>query len=576
VLGEVLIMRRTPALCWFILIPMTIAAMCPLLGSAAFVAASPGQTAEGHEGMVVSVSAPASAIGVDILRRGGNAVDAAVATAFALAVTWPEAGNIGGGGFMLISPPSPAEPVVIDYRETAPAAATRTMFAEKPPSPYALVGVPGTVRGLALAHARFGNLPWKDLVLPAVRLAEDGVPVNGPLADSLRRGLRRAEAFPEFRRVYGKEGGQWQTGDRLVQKDLARTLCRIAEEGPHTFYSGSIAESLVLEMNSGKGLITTADLAGYRAKVRKPIHGTYRGFDVYGPPPPSSGGIGVVEMLNILENFDLRKEGRWSPRTLHLMIEAMRRAYRDRARHLGDPGFVSIPADLTTKEYAKKLAATIDPNRATPSADLAGDIPLADEGSQTTHFSVLDRDGMAVSNTFTLEESFGSMVVVRGAGFLLNNEMGDFNPKPGVTNRRGRIGTPANEVAPGKRMLSSMTPVVIRRGGKVVLITGSPGGRTILNTVLEVVVNVLEFDMSLREAVDAPRLHHAWLPDVVMVEPRMLKEHAVALEQLRRMGHAVEPWKEQEGDAHSIRVDPRTGFYQGVADRRLDGAAVAY
>jgi gamma-glutamyltranspeptidase/glutathione hydrolase len=559
-------MRRMP--CPLLCLPLS-----GLLAAGALFAVPPAPAAQGRQGVVVSVSAPASAVGAEVLGRGGNAVDAAVAVAFALAVTWPEAGNLGGGGFLLVYPPEPGAPAVIDYRETAPKAAMRTLFTDRPPTPYTLVGVPGTVRGLALAHQRFGKLPWKDLVLPAARLAEEGVRINGPLADSLNRGLLRAEAFPEFRRVYGKEGGRWRDGDHLVQKDLARTLRRIAEEGPHTFYTGSIADTLVEEMKKGGGLIRKDDLIGYRARLRTPVHGTYRGFDVWAPPPPSSGGIALVEMLNILENFDLRKQGRYSPETLHLMVEAMRRAYRDRARYLGDSDFVEIPAHLAAKEYAKKLAQGIESDRATPSADLAGDIPLAAEGSHTTHFSILDKDGMAVSNTYTLEESFGSKVVVPGAGFLLNNEMSDFNPRPGVTNRKGLIGTPANEIAPGKRMLSSMTPVVVTRNGKVVLITGSPGGRTIINTVLCILINVLDFDMPLREAVDAPRLHHAWMPDKVLVEPRFYQDHAAALSRLRQMGHVLDTKREVQGDAHSIRVDPRTGIYQGVADRRLDGAA---
>jgi gamma-glutamyltranspeptidase/glutathione hydrolase len=329
-------------------------------------------------------------------------------------------------------------------------------------------------------------------------------------------------------------------------------------------------------MKAGGGLITKEDLAGYRAKVCAPVHGTYRGFDVWGPPPPSSGGVGLVEMLNVLENFDLKKDGRWSPATLHRMAEAMRRAYRDRARYLGDPDFVAVPAHLTSKEYARTLARSIDPARATPSADLAGDVRLAGEGGQTTHFSILDKDGMAVSNTYTLEESFGARVVVRGAGFLLNDEMGDFNARPGVTDRKGHIGTPANEVAPGKRMLSSMTPVVVSRDGRVVLVTGSPGGRTIINTVLCLLVNVLDFNQPLREAVDAPRMHHAWLPDRLEVEPGLLADHADALQKLRALGHAIEPAKEPQGDAHSIRVDPRTGLYEGMADGRRDGSAAGY
>jgi gamma-glutamyltranspeptidase/glutathione hydrolase len=535
-----------------------------------------GPTAEGRGGMVVAVSRPATEVGLATLRHGGNAVDAAVATAFALAVTWPEAGNLGGGGFMLIYPGGKAEPVVIDYRETAPAAATRDMFAgEGPASSYKMAGVPGTVRGLALAHSRNGKLPWKDLVLPAVALAADGFTVDEGLAHSLNHGLARAEKYPEFQRVFGKPDGPWKGGDRLVQPDLANTLRRIADGGPDAFYSGPVAELIVAEMKRGDGLITLADLAGYRARERRPVHGTYRGYDVYAPPPPSSGGICLVEMLNVLENFDLRASGRWSADTLHRMTEAMRRAYCDRARYLGDSDFVTIPSHLTDKEYAKKLAATIAPDKATPSTDLARSFGLVDEKTHTTHFSVIDRDGLAVSNTYTLEESFGGKLVVKGAGFLLNNEMGDFNPRPGVTSRTGQIGTPANQVAPGKRMLSSMCPTVVARDGKAVLVTGSPGGRTIINTVLCVVVNVIEFEMPLREAVDAPRMHHQWFPDHLYMEPTLSARAAPAPSVLRQRGHTVGPGLfGKQGDAHSIGVGPNG--YLGVADRRTSGWAAGY
>jgi gamma-glutamyltranspeptidase/glutathione hydrolase len=542
--------------------------------------AGAADTAEGRNGMVVSVAPEASAIGRDILKQGGNAVDAAVATAFALAVTWPEAGNIGGGGFLLVHPPGgKGEPVVIDYRETAPAAATRTMYVRDKPIPQALlVGTPGTVRGLALAHRRFGKLVWKDLLAPAIRLADDGFLLDRALAASLNSALARSPDGTELRRVFGKDGGKarWQAGDRLVQKDLAKTLRRIAEEGPDGFYKGTIADLLAEEMKRDGGLITKADLAAYEAKVRRPIHGTYRGYDVYSSPPPSSGGTCLIEMLNILENFDLRKHGRFSPETLHLIIESMRRAYCDRARHLGDPDFVKITDFLTSKDYARKLAQSIDSHKATRSEDLAKDIPLAAEGENTTHFSVIDKDGMAVANTYTLEASYGSRIVVRGAGFLLNNEMGDFNPRPGVTNRRGLIGTPANEVAPRKRMLSSMTPTIVAKDGKVVFLTGSPGGRTIINTVLCVVVNVLDFDMPPRQAVDAPRLDHEWLPDVVHFEPGLMEKYGETLRVLREMGHTVGRKPVRQGDAHSIRVEPRSGLYHGAADRRRDGSAAGY
>jgi gamma-glutamyltranspeptidase/glutathione hydrolase len=534
-----------------------------------------GRSAQGSAGMAVSVSRPASEVGAALLARGGNAVDAAVATAFALAVTWPEAGNLGGGGFMVIQPaPDRGDAVVIDYRETAPAAATKDMFARGKVSPYLMVGTPGTVRGLGLAHKRFGRLPWKDVVLPAVKLAEEGFAINGPLAASLNGVLRRAPDNAELQRVYGKDGGKgaWQAGDRLVQPDLARTLRRLAEEGADAFYQGPLADLLVAEMKAGGGLITRDDLAHYQARERAPIRGTFRGYEIIAPPPPSSGGVALLEMLHMLETFDLKKQGRWSPETLHVLIEAQRRAYRDRARWLGDADFTPLPQQLLDKEYAQKLARGIDLKKATPSAELAGDIPLAGEGQQTTHFSVLDGDGMAVSNTYTLENGFGGRIVVRGAGYLLNDEMGDFNPQPGVTDRTGRIGTPPNLVAPGKRMLSSMTPVIVRRNGKVVLVTGSPGGRTIINTVLCVVLNVLEFDMPLRDAVAAPRLHHQWFPDVVHLEPALSREHPETVEAIRKMGHQIAR-PTQQGDAHSIFVEPGTGKILGEADRRRDGWA---
>jgi gamma-glutamyltranspeptidase/glutathione hydrolase len=521
-------------------------------------------------GMVVAVSPVGADTGRDVLRHGGNAVDAAVATAFAMAVTYPAAGNIGGGGFMVVYPGGKAEPVVIDYREMAPHAATATMFARSD-SIYShkAVGVPGTVRGLALAHQRFGKLPWKEVILPAVKLAEEGFVLDDPLAGSLNGVVAGSADFPELRRVLGKDGGaaSWRAGDRLVQKDLGRTLRRIAEEGPDAFYKGPIADLIAAEMRAGGGLITRGDLAAYRAKVRAPIHGTYRGYDVYAPPPPSSGGICLIEMLNILETFDLRKHGRFAPETLHLMIETMRRAYCDRARHLGDADFVTIPAHLTSKEYARKLAKSIDPKRGTRSEDLARDIPLAREGDSTTHFSVIDAQGMAVSNTYTLERSYGSRIVVKGAGFLLNNEMMDFNWFPGETTRSGQIGTAPNQIAPGKRMLSSQTPTIVARDGKVVLVTGSPGSRTIINTVLCVIVNVIDYDMDVRAAVDAPRLHHPWFPDVASFEGTC--EHEAAVRALEAMGHAVSG--SRQGDAHTIGFDARTGRYVGAADHRING-----
>jgi len=526
-------------------------------------------------GVVVCVAPLAAEVGAAVLGRGGNAVDAAVAVSFALAVTWPEAGNVGGGGFMLVQPPGDAAPTFIDYRETAPLAATVDMFAGKIDYTSAVTaGVPGTVRGLELAHRKFGKLPWKDLVLPAAALAEKGFVVNGPLAESLNEVLKsKRTSNAEFRRVYGNRGGKepWRAGDTITLPDLGRTLRTVAERGPAAFYTGELADTFDAEMTASAGLITKQDLAAYRAVERPALIGTYRGYDIVAAAPPSSGGTTLIEMLNVLENFDLKAHPRHSAETVHLMTEAMRRAFRDRAAFLGDPDFVKVPGHITTKAHAKSLAASIDLAKATTSESLAGDIPLAAEGPQTTHFSVVDAAGLAVSTTTTLENAFGCRVVVRGAGFLLNNEMTDFNHKPGVTDRTGNVGTPANRVAGGKRMLSSMCPIILRKGGRTVLVTGSPGGRTIINTVACVVVNVVDYGMSARDAVDAPRHHMQWSPDVVSLEDS--PDFAALSGKLKALGHTVT--KHRQGDAHTIAIDPATGTAVGAADKRRDGAAVS-
>ena len=528
-------------------------------------------------GLVVSTSSIASDVGAEILRRGGNAVDAAVATGFALAVTHPTAGNIGGGGFMVVRLAN-GEAVTIDYRERAPLASTPTMYLDASgninrsltAAGYLAPGVPGTVRGMETAHKRFGKLPWRDVVMPAVDLAEKGFVLHEGLARSLNSEVRgRMSGFPASVAAYGKPGGgEWVAGDRIVLADLGRTLRAIATEGANAFYTGWIADSLAADMRANGGIITKADLAAYEAKVRAPVRGTYRGHEIISMPPPSSGGIALIQMLNMLEGYDLKSQGRYSPETLHLMIEAMRRAFLDRARHLGDPDFVRVPVErLTSKEYARTLAQGIDRTRATSSVELGKDIvTIAEsESEETTHYSVIDRDGNAVANTYTLEGGYGSHVVVKGAGFILNNEMGDFNKKPGETNLTGDIGTPANLIAPGKRMLSSMTPTIVVRNGRALLITGSPGGRTIINTVFDIVLNVAEFGMNAREAVDAPRMHHQWLPDNTTIEANGVPE--ATLERLRAMGHSIR-MQGSQGDGHSILVDPRTGIAYGANDKR--------
>ncbi len=534
-----------------------------------------------RNGVVVSVSEPASRAGLAALERGGTAVDAAVATAMALAVTYPAAGNIGGGGYLLVVPDSAdANSSVFDFREVAPQAATREMFADpRCRTPHRRVGVPGTVRGLALAHERYGKLPWRDLVQPAVALARDGFALDAAVALELNSILAKSDKdqFPALHTSFARADGMpWQAGDCLRQPPLAKVLEAIAEQGPDGFYRGWVAELLVDEMRRGGGLITLADLEAYRPVAREPLVGTYRDCQVVAVPPSSSGGTTLLEALNILEVYDLRSCGRWSADTSHLMIESARRAYRDRAAYLGDPADVDIPGKLLEKPYARQLAATVDLRKATPSESLAGEIPLAEESEQTTHLSVVDRERTSVSLTYTLESAFGSRVVVTGAGFLLNDEMNDFNPVPGVTTREGQIGTLPNQVAPGKRMLSSMCPTVLRRQGHNLLVTGSPGGRTIINTVLGMVVNVVDFDMDVRTAVDSPRLHQAWFPDRVRIEPQLATEHPQVVEQLRAMGHAFADKPAVQGDAHSIWIDQRRGELVGAADRRIQGATVGY
>lgn len=534
---------------------------------------------ESTTGMVVSVNGIASDVGAAILARGGNAVDAAVATAFALAVVHPSAGNIGGGGFMIIRPPSGAA-VAIDYREKAPRASTTTMYLDsagnivrtRTSTGYLAPGVPGTVRGLALAHRKYGKLPWKDVVAPATALAEKGFVLSDSLAKSINRELARGMTpYPQSVKAYGRPGGEaWKGGDTIVLADLGRTLRAIETKGPNAFYTGWIADSIVATMASGGGLISKKDLAGYAAVQRTPIRGTYRGYEIISMPPPSSGGVAIVEMLNVLERYDLGKMGKQSAEAQHLIIEAQRRAYLDRARFLGDPDFTPVPVTrLTSKKHAKEIAATIDLAKASSSVELGQDIvtvALPHESDETTHFSVVDKNGMAVTSTFTLEGGYGSHVVVSGAGFILNNEMGDFNKKPGTTDTSGTIGTLPNQIAPGKRMLSSMSPTIVTKNGKLFLVTGSPGGRTIINTTLHVLLNTIDFGMNVRQAVDAPREDSEWLPDVASYERNALPDSIVKV--LEGMGHRIRIANGEQGDAHSIMYDPKTRTAYGANDLR--------
>jgi gamma-glutamyltranspeptidase/glutathione hydrolase len=527
------------------------------------------------DGLVVCVSAPSCDAGASVLARGGNAVDAAVATAFALAVTHPAAGNLGGGGFMIVRTRS-GKVTTFDYRERAPLKATKTMYVgadgkidrRLTAAGYLAPGVPGTVRGLEMAHAKFGRLSWKETIAPAIELAE-GFSMSSSLARSLNRELEGGmKDFPASIAAFGKPGGgAWAEGDRLVQGDLARTLRAIADGGADAFYKGWIADRIAEDMQANGGLITRQDLAAYRARERAPVRGRYKGFEIISMPPPSSGGVALVEMLNILEPLDLKSKGLLTPPALHLQIEAMRRAYLDRARHLGDPAFSRVPVGrLTSKKHARLVAGSIDPAKATDSVMLGRDIvtAIAGEPEETTHFSVIDRGGLAVTSTYTLEGSYGSHVVVKGTGFLLNNEMGDFNKKPGETNLTGDIGTTPNQIEPRKAMLSSMTPTMVAKDGRLVLLTGSPGGRTIINTVFTIVLGVTEYGLTGREAVDLPRLHHQWLPDRVTVEASGANDATVAA--LKRMGHEVRT-TERQGDAHSIWI-AADGTTYGVHDRR--------
>ncbi|EAO3143029.1 gamma-glutamyltransferase [Salmonella enterica] len=533
------------------------------------------------QGMVASVDAMATQVGVDILKQGGNAVDAAVAVGYALAVTHPQAGNLGGGGFMLLRTKDGAT-TAIDFREMAPAGATRDMFLDEqgnPDSKKSLTsplasGTPGTVAGLSLALEKYGSLPLNSVVRPAIKLAQEGFIVNDALADDLK--TYGSEVIPQHensKAIFWKDGEPLKKGDKLVQQNLAKSLTMIAENGPDAFYKGEIARQIAQQMQQGGGLITTDDLAAYQAVERTPVSGEYRGYQIFSMPPPSSGGVHIVQILNILENFDMKKYGFGSADAMQIMAEAEKYAYADRSEYLGDPDFVNVPWQaLTSKAYAKSIAGQIDINKAKPSSEIRPGKLAPYESDQTTHFSVVDKDGNAVAVTYTLNTTFGTGIVAGNTGILLNNQMDDFSAKPGVPNVYGLVGGEANAVGPKKRPLSSMSPTIVVKDGKTWLVTGSPGGSRIITTVLQMVVNTIDFGMNVAEATNAPRFHHQWLPDELRVEKGFSPDTLKLLEQ---KGQKV-ALKEAMGSTQSIMVGADGELYGASDPRSVDDLTAGY
>ncbi len=527
-------------------------------------------------GAVVSDHYLASKVGEEILRKGGNAIDAAIATGFALAVTYPSAGNLGGGGFMLIRLKDGSS-FALDYREIAPALSTKAMFqnangklTNKSVRGHLASGVPGTVAGFAAAHMRYGKLSWATILAPAVRLAATGFALRPYEADSYERFARDYKDFAATWDTFGRRGNYYKAGETFVQPALANTLDRIQKEGADGFYKGETARLLVDEMKRGGGIISVADLANYKPRWRTPLKGSFRGYEVITMPPPSSGGGVLLEMLGMLEQDSL---GEWgSAKSIHLMSEVMRRAFADRAELYGDPDFVKVPLDdLLKPDYLKSRRATIDLARATPSSKVKPGVSPK-EGNNTTHFSVVDSEGNAVSNTYTLNTSHGSGVTVTGAGFLLNNEMDDFAAKVGEPNAFGLIQGERNAVAPGRRPLSSMTPTIVLKDGRLRMVLGSPGGPTIINTVFETILNVVVHNFDIQRAVSAPRIHHQWMPDQLRVEPMALSPDT--RDMLKGMGHAISrqaPW----GSCHAIMIDEKTGERRVGCDPRISTAGHA-
>ena len=559
------------------------------------IVAAPLSPTHAPHAMVASVHELASRAGIEMLRSGGNAVDAAVATGFALAVVHPQAGNLGGGGFLLLRSAS-GKTHFIDFREKAPAAATENMYLDAqgnvlPDSSkdssvvgYRSIGVPGSVAGLVYAEKQYGKLAIEKVMAPAIRLARDGFFLAYEDTQDLKEDKHLAR-FPESKRVFLRNGNFYRPGELFKQPELARTLERLAKD-PDEFYHGAMARELAAAIHKGGGLVTAADLAAYEVKEREPIRGSYRGYDIIGAPPPSSGGVALVEILNILEGFDLAKLGNRSADAIHLEAEAFRRAFYDRTDFLGDPDFAKVPvAQLIDKKYAAAWRDSIDPNHATMSRDLKrpsifnelervaqSRTPAIHEPENTTHYSVVDAEGNAVAVTTTLNDSFGSRVTAEGLGFLLNDEMDDFTAKQGVPNAYGLIQGPANAIGPGKRPLSAMTPTIVLKDGKLFLVLGSPGGPTIITTVANVLIGVVDFSLDIQEAVNAPRFHHQWAPDQILVEDRLSPD---TMNVLRSKGHKLSVehfW----GDGECIMIDPKTGERLGASDGRNNGKAVGY
>jgi gamma-glutamyltranspeptidase/glutathione hydrolase len=572
---------------------LILGSLCALL--AATAAAAPLRPTPAPHAIVTSVHELASRAGVEMLRSGGNAVDAAVAIGFALAVVHPQAGNLGGGGFLLLRNAT-GETHFIDFREKAPAAATENMYLDAqgnviPDSSkdssvigYRSISVPGSVAGLVYAEKKYGKLSLEKVIAPAVKLAHDGFPLAYEDTQDLRKDEYLAQ-FPESKRIFLRDGNYYQPGELLKQPELAHTLERIAKN-PDEFYHGALAHELAAAIHKGGGLVTAADLAAYEVKEREPIRGSYRGYDIISAPPPSSGGVALVEILNILEGFDLAKFGNRSADAIHLEAEAFRRAFYDRADFMGDPDFSKVPvAQLIDKKYAAAWRDSIDPNHASASQDLkrpsifnelervAQSHPtVIHEPENTNHYSVVDAEGNAVAVTTTLNDSFGSRVTAEGLGFLLNDEMDDFAAKQGVPNAYGLIQGPANAIGPGKRPLSAMTPTIVLKNGKLFLVLGSPGGPTIITTVANVLIGVVDFSLDIAEAVNAPRFHHQWLPDEILVEDRLSPD---TMNVLRSKGHKLNV-KRFWGDGECIMVDPKTGERLGASDGRNNGKAIGY